>query len=507
MASQRTRSGAADRGAQHQGSAQRKQSGKHPLKGAPRGQDSGNAKNSDRTQRSEGRKSASRKPAPRKATPQNSAPRKAPARSAHDQAHATAGPCPIMHACGGCSLLGVPYHKQLKNKQTATEELFAPLLAQFGWDCGIEPVRGMRYPLERSPEDVSYDPLRDACVTADAGKLPAPRAFRHKAATPFAPGPHGSVQSGFFAAGTHRIVATPDCPVEAPGARRILNAVARVAEDLHITAFDEDAHRGLLRHAIVRMGWRTNEALLTVVTSNRDLPREQEFAEALAAIDPALVGVAHNINPRPGNAILGPETRILTGSPRMHDRLLGCTFAISPTAFYQTNPQQTEVLYSLAIEGMDLAAGDVVLDAYCGSGTIGLTAAEASALQGAPISLVGVERNPAGVADAQENAQLNHIDATFVAEDATSYIKRCARDGMKADVVVLDPPRAGSTPTFLQAVSALGPRRVVYVSCNPATQVRDLAILGQAGYRLVRLTPVDMFPHTSHVETVAVLER
>ena len=313
-----------------------------------------------------------------------------------------AGPCPIMRACGGCAWLGVPYKKQLKRKQAAMEELFRPLLDRFGWDVEIDPIRGM------------------GGTSATEGKLASPRAFRYKATTPFAPLPNGRIACGFYAAGTHRIVPAADCAVEAPGARRILNEVARVAESLGMRAYDEDTHRGLLRHAVVRLGWRTDEGVLTVVTTNRDLPREQEFARELLALSPRITCVAQNVNPRPGNAILGPETRVLVGEPCMHDELLGCTFAISPTSFYQTNPQQTEVLYQLAIEGMALRPNDILVDAYCGSGTIGLCAAHATAQSGTPVHLLGIEQNESGVADARLNARLNGLtpeQATFVAAE------------------------------------------------------------------------------------------
>ncbi len=403
-----------------------------------------------------------------------------------------AGPCPIMRACGGCAWLGVPYKKQLKRKQAAMEELFRPLLDRFGWDVEIDPIRGM------------------GGTSATEGKLASPRAFRYKATTPFAPLPDGRIACGFYAAGTHRIVPAADCAVEAPEARRILNDVARVAESLGMRAYDEDTHRGLLRHAVVRLGWRTDEGMLTVVTANRGLPREQEFARELLALSPRITCVAQNVNPRPGNAILGPETRVLAGEPCMHDELLGCTFAISPTSFYQTNPQQTEMLYQLAIDGMALRPNDILVDAYCGSGTIGLCAAHAAAQSGTLVHLLGIEQNESGVADARLNARLNGLtpeQATFVAADATAYLRKAAGEGARYDVVALDPPRAGSTPAFLEAAMATQPRRIVYISCNPVTQARDLEVLGTGGYRLLRLTPVDMFPHTEHVETVAVLER
>lgn len=404
---------------------------------------------------------------------------------------AAAGPCPIMHACGGCAWLGMPYRKQLVRKQAAMEEFFAPLFDRMGWDCGVDPVRGM------------------GAIAGETGKAPAPRAFRYKAATPFAPGPHGSVRCGFYARGTHRIVAAAACAVEAHGARDILNGAARVAERHGISAYDEDARQGLLRYAVLRMGWRTREALLTIVTAQRNIPHLEEVAQELAQLDQRIVGVAQNINGRPGNAMLGTETHTLWGADHMQDKLLSCTFEISPTAFYQTNPQQTEVLYQLAIDGMNLTTGDVLLDAYCGSGTIGLCAARAAADAGKTVHLVGVERNAAGIADAQRNAERNGLadTSTFIAEDATAYLRRAASEHEHVDVLVLDPPRAGSTLAFLQAAAALGPRRIIYISCNPITQVRDLEVLGAAGYRLTRLTPVDMFPHTDHTETVAVLER
>ena len=398
-------------------------------------------------------------------------------------------PCSIMKACGGCTALNRPYKKQLAAKQAAMEGLFAELCEREG--VAVDPIRGMGVTL------------------GDPGKYPAPRGFRHKAATPFAPGKEGAVRCGFFERGTHRIVAVPECPVEAPGARQILNGIAREAERLHIPAFNEDKHLGLLRYAVVRCGWRTDQIMVTLVTAQRDLPHAQEFFEAVAALDPHIVTVAQNINGRPGNAILGEETRIVYGAECMRDQLLGCEFDISPTAFYQTNPQQTELLYRLAIDGMDLQQGDILMDAYCGSGTIGLCAAKDAQDKGIGIILLGVERNPAGIADARRNAELNGLtrSAWFMADDATDYILDAADNNERIDVLSIDPPRAGSTPEFLEAACALKPRRITYISCNPVTQERDLHQLLDGGYRLLKITPVDMFPHTDHTETVAVLSR
>lgn len=398
-------------------------------------------------------------------------------------------PCSIMKACGGCTALNRPYKKQLAAKQAAMEELFASLCEREG--IAVDPIRGMGVTL------------------GDPGKYPAPRGFRHKAATPFAPGKEGAVRCGFFERGTHKIVAVPECPVEASGARQILNGIAREAERLHIPAFNEDKHLGLLRYAVVRCGWRTDQVMVTLVTAQRDLPHAQEFFEAVAALDPRIVTVAQNINGRPGNAILGEETRIVYGAECMRDQLLGCEFDISPTAFYQTNPQQTELLYQLAINGMDLHQGDVLMDAYCGSGTIGLCAVKDAQKKGIGIMLLGVERNPAGIADARRNAELNGLtrSAWFMADDATDCILDAADNNERVDVLSIDPPRAGSTPEFLEAACALKPRRITYISCNPVTQERDLHQLLDGGYCLLKITPVDMFPHTDHTETVAVLSR
>ena len=399
------------------------------------------------------------------------------------------GPCPVMHECGGCPTLNRPYKKQLATKQAAMEELFAPLLDREGIE--LDPIRGM------------------GATYGDPGKYPSPRGFRHKAATPFAPGKNKTVRCGFYARGTHQIVSVPACVVEAPGCRTILNGIAAAAERFGIAAYNEDKHLGLLRYAVLRCGWHTDEIMVTLVTAQRDLPHAQEFFDAVAALDPRIVTVAHNINGRVGNAILGDETAIVRGKDCMRDRLLACEFDISPTAFYQTNPEQTELLYQLAIDGMELHQGDVLMDAYCGSGTIGLCAAKDAEARGARIMLLGVERNPAGVTDARRNAELNGLTRTawFMADDATDYILDAADNGERVDVLSIDPPRAGSTPEFLEAACSLKPRRIVYISCNPVTQERDLHQLLDGGYRLVRLTPVDMFPHTDHVETVAVLER
>ena len=360
-----------------------------------------------------------------------------------------------------------------------------------------------------------------------------PRAFRHKAATPFAPGTRGRVRSGFYAPGTHRIVSCEACLVEDPHARDILNDVARLASRFGVHAYDEDRGRGTLRHAVIRTGYATDEMLLTLVANGQRLPHEREFISSLQRLHPEITGIVLNVNQRRTNAILGRETRVLAGTATMHDKLLNCTFEIGPTSFYQTNPEQTEVLYRLALEGVfgvckknddertnnggsgcrtnhdhtdSLSSSPLrILDAYCGTGTIGICAAKEAGSHGIPIELIGVDQVENNIAMAKRNSRANAVSARFVCDDATRFIAQEAKRGAFCDVVVLDPPRAGSTPTFLKAIEQLAPKRVVYVSCNVVTQARDLEVLLASGYKPERIVPVDMFPHTKHVETVITL--
>jgi len=421
--------------------------------------------------------------------------------------------CSIARSCGGCEWLSVPYPIQLKRKQTQVEELLTPLASIN--NVTIEPIRGMDEPL----------------------------AYRHKAATPFAPGKGRTVRSGFYASGTHKIIASKECLVEDGRARAILNDVAYLAGQFNIHAYQEDRGKGALRHGVVRCGYATDDVMLVLVVNGQHLPHEQEFIAALRKAHPELTSIFLNVNQKRTNAILGRETRLLWGSTSMSDKLLGCTFEIGPTSFYQTNPQQTEVLYQLAIDGAlaDCALADCeqtgatqagtaqaratqtdastqaatsapasnlrVLDAYCGTGTIGLCLAHAAEAQGINLLLTGVDQVENNIQMARRNARNNKLEAEFICDDATRYMQALAKDGQNFDVIILDPPRAGSTPTFLKATAQLAQKKIVYVSCNVVTQARDLKVLLDSGFAIERVTPVDMFPHTKHVECVVVLSR
>lgn len=387
--------------------------------------------------------------------------------------------CAIAKRCGGCEWLAVPYPIQLRRKQQSVEQLFDRVLYEDG--TRLNEIRGMEQPL----------------------------AYRNKAATPFAPGPKGHILSGFYQAGSHRIVACKSCLVEDPRCREALNAVARAATWVGIPAYNEDRGTGVLRHAVVRAGYATQDILLTVVTNGARLPRKEKFLRELERNAPQVTSIVQNINDRRTNAILGYKNITLAGPGIMHDKLLGCTFEIGPTSFYQTNPQQTEVLYRTAMQAAGLHGSEEVLDAYCGTGTIGICAAAEARSQGKTIHVTGVEQVRDAVACARRNARANKLaDAcSFVCDDATGYMTHQTQRPGKIDVVIMDPPRAGSTPAFLDGVVNLDPSRIVYVSCNPKTQARDVEVLRRHGYYLRELTPVDMFPHTKHVETVALLSR
>lgn len=405
--------------------------------------------------------------------------------------------CSIARSCGGCEWLSVPYPIQLKRKQSQVEELLAPLASIN--NVTIEPIRGMDEPL----------------------------AYRHKAATPFAPGKGRTVRSGFYASGTHKIIASKECLVEDGRARAILNDVAYLAGQFNIHAYQEDRGKGALRHGVVRCGYATDDVMLVLVVNGQHLPHDQEFVAALRKTHPELTSIFLNVNQKRTNAILGRETRLLWGATSMSDKLLDCTFEIGPTSFYQTNPQQTEVLYQLAIDGAlagsELAGSEQaiaaqagasgqtsnlrVLDAYCGTGTIGLCLAHAAEAQGVNLLLTGVDQVENNIQMARRNARNNKLEAEFICDDATRYMQALAKDGQNFDVIILDPPRAGSTPAFLEATAQLAQKKIVYVSCNVVTQARDLRVLLDSGFAIERVTPVDMFPHTKHVECVVVLSR
>ena len=267
-------------------------------------------------------------------------------------------------------------------------------------------------------------------------------------------------------------------------------------------AYDEDRRTGLLRHVVLRSSKLTGEVLCTIVTAQQNFPGSNNFVKALRKHSPQVTSVVQNINPAKTSAVLSPYYKVLHGSGYIVDELCGLQFSLSSRSFYQVNPIQTEKLYRKAIEMAELSGKESVLDTYCGIGTIGLCAASSCK------EVVGVEINGDAVRDAAYNAKRNKIgNARFIEGDATKFMTELASRGEKVDVIFMDPPRSGSTPEFLRAASKMAPKKIVYISCDPNTQARDLALITKLGYRVTKIQPVDLFPHTDHCENICLLEK
>ena len=373
--------------------------------------------------------------------------------------------------CGGCPMLGMDYAAQLKQK----EEKVRALLGQYG---PVNPIRGMENPYH----------------------------YRNKVISTFTTGWGGSLTSGIYAAGSHKVLPVESCLLQDGVLDTVMQAVRAAAAACRYQPYNEDKGTGLLRHCLLRRGVVTGQVMVVLVTAQPVLPGARNFVKALLAEaekrQVPVTTVVQNYNPRRTSVVLGEQEKVLYGKGFILDTLCGRTYALSPRSFYQINHSQTEVLYGLAVEAAGLTGREVVLDAYCGIGTIGLTAA------GHAKQVVGVELNRDAVQDAISNARRNGVkNARFFAADATRWIGEAAAAGQKADVIFMDPPREGSTPQFIESVARMAPKRVVYVSCNPETMARDLALLTAKGYRAEGFTPVDLFPQTAHCEVVCALTR
>ena len=422
---------------------------------------------------------------------------------------ASDSPCPVDARCGGCKNLCVPYTKQLIDKQLRIERLFAPLAP----DGAISLIKGMKDPYHYRNKVIS--------PFAPGKKLP-PRGQDRKAAdVRGAKGGKGKrsqaryeILTGMYAAGSHELVPTDKCLIENETAKKVVLAVRDIMRKHDVAPYREDTGTGFMRHVVVRVGHTSGEVLVTLVTNSDDFPSSKSFCRELIRLCPAVTTVVQNVNERQTNVILGDKERVLYGPGFILDELCGLSFRISSKSFYQVNATQTEVLYRAA---MDLAGFDgtqVAIDAYCGTGTIGLVAAKSGAAR-----VIGVDSVESAIRDARTNARHNGVEnAEFVAGDATDFMCELAKEGVLGAespeegaqagglVVLMDPPRAGSTEEFLRAAAALAPERIVYISCNPETQARDVEFLDSIGYAVVAVQPVDMFPHTDHIECIVALE-
>lgn len=365
--------------------------------------------------------------------------------------------------------------------------------------CGGCQFRHMSYAAEREAKRVRVeDALRrigglDLPVSVIYGAENTER-YRNKVQLPVAAGP----KVGFFRARSHDVVDVGDCLLQPETASALAEAVRRWMREFSVPAYDETAHKGLVRHVFVRFS-RTG-ALCCLVVNGRKLPHEAELVAALRAAAPELSGVMLSVNRERTNVVLGKVSRVLWGDDYLDDTLCGLTFRVSAPSFYQVNRDQCEVLYCKALELAALTGTETVLDLYCGIGTISLVMAQRAR------RVVGAEIVPAAVADARANAERNGVaNAEFFRGDAAEAARRFAAEGLRPDVICVDPPRKGLAPEVVDAMAEMAPARMVYVSCDPATLARDLKRLLEKGYEVREAVAVDMFPRTAHVETVVSL--
>ncbi len=374
--------------------------------------------------------------------------------------------CPVFRQCGSCQYLDLPYGEQLRRKQAQLQKL----LGRF---CHVFPITGMENPFH----------------------------YRNKVHAVF--GFHrGKAVSGIYREGTHELVPVETCMIENEKADEIIGTIRGMLKSFKIRTYDEDTGYGLLRHVLVRCGFATGQIMVVLVTASPVFPSKNNFVRALREKHPEITTIVQNVNGRGTSMVLGSQEHVLYGKGYIEDVLCGCRFRISSRSFYQVNPVQAERLYRKAVELAALTGSETVLDAYCGIGAIGIVASSRAG------NVIGVELNPDAVRDAVQNAKCNDVhNIRFYCNDATEFMKQMAAEGAGVDVVLMDPPRTGSTEEFIRAVKAVKAKRVVYVSCSPETLARDLEMFRKTGYEVKGAWGYDLFPETRHCECCVKLCR
>ena len=379
--------------------------------------------------------------------------------------------CPIYEECGGCQLQHLNYEAQLKIKTQQVKDA----LTRIGHLKHVEVL-----PTLRATE---------------------PTFYRNKMQFPVAT-TEGQLEIGCFAAATHRVVDVNNCFIQKEKNNKIIGVVREWMQKYHIPAYNEDKGTGIVRHVMGRVGVHTGDVMVVLVTATYDIPHVKELTKMLRDNIPGLKSFIQNINKRHTNVIMGLKDRVIYGKSTIRDTLGTLKFNISAQSFFQVNSEQAEKLYNKAVEFAGLTGKEIVFDVYCGTGTISLFLAKHAK------AVYGIEIVPPAITDARRNAEDNHCDnATFLLGDAAQKLPELLEQGIKPDVVLLDPPRAGCEERVLSSIVHVKPKRIVYVSCNPSTLARDLAYLSNHGYNVPIVQPVDMFPQTAHVECVALIER
>ena len=379
--------------------------------------------------------------------------------------------CPVATQCGGCQLQHFAYQGQLDYKRKKVEDV----LLRIGKieDVDVKPTIGMDNPYM----------------------------YRNKAQFPVRR-ENGELKIGFFAPRSHRIVDTDTCDIQHESNTEIIKILREFLTDQGTSIYDEKEHKGLVRHIVTKVGFHTNEIMVCIVINGKTLPASDDLVKRLQAIK-EVKSIVLNHNKEKGNVILGNDITTLYGNSYIRDYIGDIEFEISPLSFFQVNPVQTEVLYNKVMEYAQLTGEETVWDAYCGIGSISLFLAQKAKM------VYGVEIVPAAIEDARRNAVVNKTqNVEFIVGQAEEVIPyKFNEEGIKADVIVVDPPRKGCDESLLKTIVEMGPKRVVYVSCDPGTLARDLNYLAGHGFRVVEVQPVDMFPQTNHVETVVLMSR
>lgn len=396
-------------------------------------------------------------------------------------------PCPLARKCGGCQIQHINYQKQLEYKHNKVKSCLERIGGFTVVDEGVE---------------TEVDSVDNVIVMEPALGMDDPFYYRNKAQFPVGRNKEGKVVTGFYAARSHNIIETETCYIQAKENDEILRIVREFITEYDIPTYNEETHSGLVRHVLTRVGYKTKEIMVCLIINGKKLPHHEELVRRLREV-PNMTSITLNINTKKTNVILGEKCVTLWGQSYITDYIKDVKFQISPLSFYQVNPEQTERLYSQALEYAALTGDEVVWDLYCGIGTISLFLAKSAK------EVYGVEIVPQAIEDAKKNAEINGIhNATFYVGAAEDVVEDLYKDDAKrADVVMVDPPRKGCAESLLDTIVAMQPKRVVYVSCDPATLARDLKILDEKGYQVKKARAVDMFPNSVHVETVCYLER
>lgn len=379
-------------------------------------------------------------------------------------------PCLVYSQCGGCQLQHLSYDGQLRMKQKQVAQVMKRIGKQ---DVEVLPTLGMENPWN----------------------------YRNKAQVPVG-FVNGRLVAGFYQQRSHQIIDMNTCLIQQEENNEVIQTARAIFAKYHVEPYDETTRKGVLRHLMTRFATTTGELMLVIVTTKLNFPNKAEILAELQQSIPELTSLVQNVNTANTNVIFGEQTVVLAGREYIMDTIHGISFAISARSFYQVNPEQTEILYAEALKLAGLTGEETVIDAYCGIGSISLCLAKEGK------HVYGVEIVPQAIEDARANAKLNKMDnVTFAVGKAEEVIPDWFKQGIKADVLVVDPPRKGCDDALLQTILKMKPKRVVYVSCNPATLARDMLVLTEGGYEAEMVQPVDMFPQTTHVECVTVLER